>query len=71
MSRKFEIGQVVRFCGFYASGLFGLPDDGDIGVVTDISYGSVKDTYAVKWFLSKPGITTHYAESELRAVDEI
>ena len=71
MSMKFKIGQVVRFYNLIENSVEVFPDDGTIGVVTRASDGSSAYPYSVKWFVSKPEVTEHYHESELRAVDEI
>jgi hypothetical protein len=72
MSRKFEIGQLVRFCGDSGGPLgYVFPDDGAIGVVTDVLSELAKYPYSVRWFLSRPRLTEEYADFELAAVEEI
>jgi hypothetical protein len=66
----FKVGQLVRFCNVSAAP--GLPDEGTIGVVTEISRNHKNPyPYSVKWFLGKPETEDEYAEIELEAVDEI
>ena len=73
MPMKFKVGQVVRFCGDdgHDGDIASFPDEGAIGVVTRVSYGASAYPYSVRWFLSKPETTEHYAKIELRAVEEI
>jgi hypothetical protein len=72
MSRKFKTKQVVRFCGGYGSGRYGFPDDGDIGVVTEVASAEGNPfPYSVTWFLSRPAVASTYSPNELRAVDDI
>ena len=67
---KFKVGQLVRFCTVTAAP--SLPDEGAIGVVTEISRNHNNPyPYSVKWFLNKPETEDEYAEIELRAVEGV